>query len=346
MTRSRSRLDLRSISELLELADYAVAFAIRAAANLGIADHITDEPRPVADIATATGTHTESLHRILRILTSKGIFTEPTPGAFATSPTADLLRTDHPLSLRGLCYLMPHDIHAWAQLDHTLRTGESAFDHVHHQNYWDYLATHPDESQRFDTSQQAATRLELLTALRAYDWSSLTTIVDLGGGNGAFLAGLLTRNPHLHGTLIDLPHVVTGAPPILAKAGVTDRCTIIGTDFFTNPPPPADAYLLSRCLYGWDDEHARTLLRSIRTAMPANSRLLVIEPIRDTADGSTATVDLLMAVLSTGHVRDLAEIGTLLQQAGLEVHKLHQSFPFPILDVRPSADHQAPLATT
>ena len=336
MTKTRTRLDLRSLGELMELADYTVAFAIRAVANLGIADHITDQPRPVADIAAATGTHTDSLHRVLRVLANKGIFTETSPGTFTTSPTADLLRTDHPMSLRGLCYLMPHDIHAWAQLDHTLRTGESAFDHVHHQNYWDYLADHPHQSEQFDISQQSTTRLELLTALRAYDWSPLHTVVDLGGGNGAFLAGLLARNTHMHGTLIDLPHVVTGAPQVLAQAGVTDRCTIIGADFFTQPPPPADAYILKAVLSGWDDEHVVTLLRGVRAAMPTGSRLLILDSVVTTATavGVGGSVRLQPLVLGGGPERTEDDFGLLFNEADLQLLAVVPQLTLPILDVR------------
>ena len=334
MSRSRSRLDLESIRRLTELADYAVPFAVRVVANLGVADHL-DKPRPVGELAEATGSDSDALYRVLRVLAGKGIFHEDPSGWFGPSPLSELLRTDHPMSLRGLCYLMPHDIRAWAAFEHTVRTGESAFDHVHGQDYWTYLAGHPDQGARFDESQQSATRLELLTAVRVYDWASLTTIADLGGGNGAFLAGLLSRYPHLRGVLVDLPHVVAHAPPVLAAAGVDDRCDIIPADFFTIPPPTADAYILARCLYGWDDDHVIRLLRSIRTAMTPDSRLLIVEPLADLDEAATVTVDLWMAVLSPGRVREPSQIKALLGEVGLDIHRLYRTFPFPIIDARP-----------
>jgi len=336
VSRSRTRLDLQAIAQLLDLVDYAVPFAIRAVATLGIADHI-DHPRPITDIATDTHTHTHTLHRILRLLATKGIFTETSPGHYGPTSLSNLLRTDHPLSLRALCYLMPHDIHAWAALDHTLRTGTAAFDHVHHQNYWDYLATHPEHSTQFDTSQQAATQLELLTALRAYDWTPLTTIVDIGGGNGTFLTGILTHHPHIHGTLIELPHVTPNAHPILAHANLTHRITILPTNFFTTPPPPADAYILKAVLSGWDDEHALVLLRNIRGAMPPNSRLLVLDSVA-TEDGSAGlgeSVRLQPLVLGGGPERTTEDYARLFADADLHLVNVIPQPTLPILDVRP-----------
>jgi hypothetical protein len=170
-----------------------------------------------------------------------------------------------------------------------------------------------------------------------YDWSSLTTVADLGGGNGAFLAGLLARHRHLRGILLDLPHVVTHAPAVLAAAGVADRCDIIGADFFTTPPPTADAYLLKAVISGWDDHRATTLLRSIRTAMTPDSRLLVLDSVvgANRAGDLAETFRLHPLVLGGGPERSLEDFQRLFATVRLGVYSVTEQMTLPILDVRP-----------
>lgn len=338
MTVARTRIDIASYVRLTELADYIVPFALRVACDLGVADHLVDGPRTVDELAEATGSDPSSLRRVLRALACRGIFTEERPDTFALTPLAEPLRGDHPLSLREAYPLLPGDVTAWAHFDHSVRTGEPAFDHAHGRTYWEYLAEHPDELRRFNASQQAATRLELRTLLPAYGWGDLRTVTDVGGGNGAFLAGLLDRFPGLHGTLFDQPDMVGQAAPVLAAAGVADRCTVSGGSFFDAIPAGADAYLLKRILYGWDDRDAVRLLRTVRAAMRADSRLLVLEPVLQPGNEFDVgkTYDLLLFAMAGGRVRGADDIGALCAEAGLRVNRVVPTMMLPIVEVLPA----------
>lgn len=336
--RARKRIDLKSFQRLTELADYFIPFTIRAIGELGIADELIDGPRTVEDLAARTQTHAGSLHRALRALASKGIFTETEPGRFALTPLAELLREDHPLSLRDAYQLMPADVAAWAHLDYTLRTGEPAFDHVHGLHLWDYLAAHPQDGERFDRGMQSMTRAELRAVGSAYEWGSLGTVADVGGGNGAFLAGLMVRHPELRGVLFDLPHVVANAAPVLAQAGVADRCEVVAGSFFGAIPRGADAYVLKRIVYGWNDEGAMALLRAVRDAMTPDSRLLVLDPV--VADGNgedfAKILDVVMLVVDGGRARSREEVRALLEAAGLKLTRVIPTMMFPIVEARPT----------
>ena len=166
MADRRTRIDIESIFQLTALADYIVPFTIRVVADLGIADRLADGPRTAEELAEATGSHAPSLHRALRTLASRGVFTEVEPGRFGLTPMAAPLRSDHPLSLRGAYPLLPAAIEGWAHFDHSIRTGESAFEKAHGQSFWDFFAEHADQGVRFDGTQEAQTRLELLVVLR------------------------------------------------------------------------------------------------------------------------------------------------------------------------------------
>jgi SAM-dependent methyltransferase len=281
-----------------------------------VADHLSGSPRSVEEIADATGTHAPSLLRALRALATKGIFAEPEPGYFTLTPVSDLLRTDHPLSMRWAYRLHP-DVEAWSAMDYSVRTGEIAFDHVYGEDYWSYLSRHPDLFTEFRESQRALTRVELQALLRVYDWSSFGSLVDLGGNDGTFLCELLARFPRLAGTLMDFPGAVATASAAAGAAGLADRVSLVTGDLLADPiPPGADGYVCKRVLIGFSDAEIGTFLRSVLAAMRPDSRLLILEPSA-TSDEMTSPMDLHMLVLGKGRVRKPAEFAALISAAGL-----------------------------
>jgi len=325
-------VDLDSMFRLLELADYIIPFTIRTIVGLGVSDQLIAGPRSVEDVAAAIGVHAPSLHRALRALACKGIFTEIRPGYFSLTPMAELLRTDHPLSLRDVCSLPVADIQAWCRFDYSVRTGDVAFDRVHGEHYWDYLASRPDENAQFGNAMAAWSRLELLAVADAYDWGNIGTVADVGGGNGAFLAGLLARHAGMRGILFDQTHVVASAEEVMRSVGVSDRCEILGGDFFELAPAGADAYVLKRIVYSWNDERAAQLLSNIRSVLPPDGRVLILEPVR--REGNAFEVgkllDLQMLVLGGYRVRDRGELRQVLARACLHLTRV---IPTPMIAI-------------
>jgi SAM-dependent methyltransferase len=324
MTSAPPRMDIASVLRLTELADYIVPFTLRVICELRVADHLTEGPRSVDELAAATGAHPPALLRCLRALASRGIFTETEPAVFALNALAQPLRGDHPMSLRDAYPLLAPDIAAWARFDHSLRTGEAAFDLVHGTGYWEYMAAYPDDSARYNGAQRAAAQLELRTAVSAVPWGSFGTIVDVGGADGVFLAGILARFTSVRGIVFDLPHIVAAAERVLAERGVADRCTAMAGDFFDSVPAGADAYVLKRILAGWDDERAGRLLRTVRAAMRPGGRLLILEPVLQPGNefevGKLQDVQLVTMVGGGG--RTLNRMSAMLAEAGLRFVRL------------------------
>jgi hypothetical protein len=329
--------DLAAAMRLADLADYVIPFAIRVVAELGVADLLADGPRHVDDLAQATGTHAPSLLKTLRALATKEVFVETTLECFALTPAAAVLRTDHPLSLRAAYPLLHGEIQAWSRFDHTVRTGGAAFDVVHGQTCWEYLAEHEEEARGWVASQNSATKLELMAVTRAYDWSSFAWIVDVGGGDGAFLAGLLERHESLRGTLVDLPHSASGGEEVFAAAEVSDRAEVQYGSFFDPLPAGADAYVLKRVLYGWRDDDALRILRNVRGAMSPDTRLLVLEPL--VRAGNEPDVgklyDLLLITMTGGGARSEPELEQLLAAADLRVERIVRTPLLPIVECAP-----------
>lgn len=314
-------ISFRALTRVAELADWTAAFTIRAACRLDLADHLAARARPRQELAEATGTDAAALGRLLRALAVAGIVAEVAEDEFALTELGDLLRSDHPLSLRDAFRMFP-DVAALAALDVTVRTGTPAVEHLYARSYWDYLAAHPRLRAEFDATQRALTRLEAITALRSYRWSELRTVVDVGGNDGTFLARLLAANPSLEGVVFDLPEAAAAAAKVLAESGVADRCRVVaGSIFETAPPARADAYVVKRVLVGMSDDEALAALRIVRKAMGRRSRLLVMEPMGHPQDIVTASMDVLMLVLGAGRVRTADDFERLLAEAGLEPTK-------------------------
>ncbi|MGH3186202.1 MAG: methyltransferase [Streptosporangiaceae bacterium] len=218
-----------------------------------------------------------------------------------------------------------------------MRTGNAAFSHVHGEAYYDWLAGHPEDSRRFDRSVRSQNRLVLRGLLTSYDWASCGTVIDVGGGDGTFLAGLLRRYKHLHGVVFDLPHVAAAAPEVLRDADVADRCSVLTGSFFEAVPRGGDVYLLKTILHDWDDEHASTLLRTVRQAMPPGGRLLVMEAILRPGDAYNVgkLMDLHSLVLVQGRDRDRDAFQALLTGAGLRLTNVTETETLAIIESVP-----------
>jgi O-methyltransferase domain/Dimerisation domain len=316
--------DGRPVTELARLiSGFQASQAVHVAATLGIADLLADGARASDDLAAETGSHPESLYRLMRALAGLGVLTELDDRAFELTPMGEHLRSDSAEPLGGWAANLgqPYYFEAWANLEHSVRTGESAFVHCHGQDAWEYRVDRPEKAERFDRAMTDLSRLTNRALLESYDFSRFETVVDVGGGHGALLAAILGANPATRGVLFDQPSVVAGAGPLLEAAGVADRCETVGGSFFDSVPEGGDAYALKWILHDWDDEEATAILRACRRAVPDDGAVLVIE--RDLGGPNEAAdvklSDLNMLVVLGGRERTVDEYGELLAGAGFRL---------------------------
>jgi len=346
-----SLMDINAALRLFEVGDYLAPYAIRAVCLLGIADRLAAGPMAVSDLAATTGTDLRSLRKIVRYLSTRGVFELIDDDRVELTAMGDLLRADHPYSAREVFLSPVACSRAMEGMDHAVRTGQPAFDAVHRRSFWDHLAENPEDGSSFDRVMGGVTSLEFAAAVRATGWARFATVVDVGGGNGSFLARLLTRFRNMRGTVFDRPEVICQAGSVFADAGVADRAAAVGGSFLTGPVPPgADAYVLKRILYSWNDQAAATILGVIRAAMRPDSRLFIMEAGRSesnqgdgrstaesqaAADGLQSRLDLLMLTLSGGGARSLTEQTELLASAGLSLVGCTHTVMYPVLEAAP-----------
>jgi ubiquinone/menaquinone biosynthesis C-methylase UbiE len=301
---------------------YWTSQAIYAAATFGIADHLKDGPKSVGELAGATATDPDALYRLLRALASVGIFAEGPARSFALTPLAEPLRSDVPGSKRALALMSGDEqFRAWAEIEYSLRTGQTAFDKVFGKPIFDYLAEHPDKARTFDAAMTGIHGRESDAILNAYDLSAFGVVADIGGGNGSQLAAILKKHTAMKGILFDLPHVIERAKERIEAAGLRDRCRLVAGSFFEAVPDGADAYILRHIIHDWDEEKCLTILRNCHRAMRPASKLLVIEsvipPGNEPFHGKF--LDLVMLLIPGGKERTEVEYRALFERAGFEL---------------------------
>ena len=328
---------------LLRMANgYQVSQAIHVAATLGIAELLEEGSKSVDELAEATGTYAPTLYRLLRALASVGVFTEQSDGRFGLTPSAEYLRTDAPGSLRAWARLIgqPSFWASWGHLLHSVRTGEPAFPHLHGTNVWEHRAAHPEEGEIFDAAMTGLSAPVAEAVAQSYDFSRVGVLADVGGGEGGLLATILAANPALRGVLFDLPHVVAAAGALLKRAGLADRCEVVGGSFFETVPKGADAYLLKSIIHDWDDAAAIEILHMCRAAIADTGRLLVVEPVIQPGNEPDRAKfsDLNMLVMLGGRERTAEDFERLYAEAGFRLTSIVPtgSPPFNIIEGVPA----------
>ena len=300
---------------------YRAAQAIHVAAVLGIADQLAEGPRTADELADAVGANPDSLYRLLRALASVGVVEELDGRRFALADLGQGLRSDTPGSLAGWAVYVgrPPFWDSWGALLHSVRTGENAFRHLHGESVWDYRAARPEEQAVFDRAMAAITGAANRSVLDAYDFGRFATVVDVGGGNGTLLAGVLERHDGVQGVLFDQPQVAAAANEVLAP--YAGRYRILGGNFFESVPAGGDAYVLKAIIHDWEDPEAIAILRACREAMAPEATVLLVE--RDLGPPNAAPEakfsDLNMLVNPGGRERTYDEFGRLFEQAGLRL---------------------------
>jgi hypothetical protein len=313
--------------------------AICVAAELGIADLTSSGPMSVEDLAKTTKTHAPTLRRLLRALASIGVFAEDANGSFSNTRLSETLRGDHPESVRAHAMMWGTRFfrRPWEELRASIATGQPAFDRVFQAPFFEYLEHHEEDASIFDAAMTGGSSMDLSAVLAAYDFSQFERIVDVGGGRGALLHGILGATPGSRGVLYDLPAVVAGASA-LRTGPVATRCEILAGSFFDTIPAGADAYILKRIIHDWDDEAALRILKNCRRATKPGGTLLVIERVLKPPNQPDfgKFMDLHMLILLGGRERTAYEFQTLLREAGFSLSRVISTVgPHSILESMP-----------
>ncbi len=286
---------------------------LQVVAELGVADHIGEDTVPVKELASACGVDPDGLDRVLHLFAAYGIFERQADGYRHTEPSR-LLGSEHPMSMRAFSRMMGMPVirASFDQLEYSVRTGSPAIELAAGEGIWPYLMGHPEEAAIFGQAMTGKAAADTAAVLDAYDFGRFDTIADIGGGRGHLLRAVLDAVPTAEGILFDLPDVIEtldiGRDRLTARAG----------DFFVDPLPTADAYILMEVIHDWPDAEATAIFTAIRRAASRGARLLIIENVLgDTnSDLRGHTLDVIMLAVTGGRERTGSHLGGLLEAAG------------------------------
>jgi hypothetical protein len=295
--------------------------AISVTAELGIADALAEGPRSAPELAQAVGANPSALYRVLRAVSSAGVFRERPDGKFEQSALSECLRSDVPSSMRAWARLLGAEWHHRfiAAMLHSTRTGEEIVERTFGVPLWEYFAQNKEQASLCNESMTNFSSMEIAAILDSYDFSSIGRLVDLGGGLGALLAAIVKAHPHMRGILNDLPSVIESARREITRHAVADRCELAGMDILKSVPAGGDAYMMKHVIHDWNDERSVQILQNCHDVMPPGGKLLVIEVV--IAPGNEPflgkILDLQMLLIG-GKERTEAEFRALFEAAGFE----------------------------
>lgn len=306
------------------------AHTLGAAVRLGIFEALPEEGCTVEQVSERCGTQPAETLRLLRALTSMG-FTTFDRDVYRATAAGRLVDGRSFMSMKPMVSLFTDTltVRAWEGLEDSIRSGRASFPDHFGKPFFDYLTENPPAAARFD---DAMTKLGSLTAIETlFDFSPYHTVVDIGGGEGTFLARILEANPHLRGILFDSEETVERAREMVRERGLDSRLTCQAGDFFEAVPPDGDLYLMKGIMHDWNDAAATRILTAARRAMSPDAHLLLIDAVLDDSQAPPARdsylMDLNLLVNFGGGERTAAQQRQLLRGAGFVEPTIRQLPP-------------------
>lgn len=305
--------------------------------KLEIADRLQSGPKSAEELAALSQSNIDSLSRLLKMLSSFGIFEEVSPNVFANTDVSRLLTKSNPDTLHALSLFYGEDINkAWLEIFPSVQSGTPAFELVFKEPVFSYFKGHPDRFLLFQEAMKEKSQAVINSALSNYNFGQFNSVCDIGGGYGQFIQVLLQKYQHMSGMVFELPEVIEKIKQQNPQFA-SNRCQLVGGDFFASIPKGQDAYLLKSVIHDWDDEKAEQILKNCFKAMDTDSRLLLIEVILQPGEKQSYAqcMDFLMHAITGGKERNLHSITRLLENSGFIIENIYPTTTeFSVIEVK------------
>lgn len=323
LTRFKARREARAIFDLM--AGFVYSQTLLACVEADLFEFLKDGPRTIDDIAARAGLPPEGAERLAQAAASLDLLERRSDNRFALGSLGAALVGDAGLAaMTGHHRLLYHDlIDPMAMLRGEV-SGQLA-------DFWGYGRGDGASGRPDAYSALMAATLPMVAeeVFAAVDLIKYHTLLDVGGGEGAFLKEAARAAPRLSLALFDLPPVAARARERLAEAGLADRANVHGGSFLTDTlPSGADLISLVRIIHDHSDDDVMRLLRACRESIAPGGTLLVAEPMAD-APGAAPMGDayfgFYLAAMGAGRPRNPARLARMLGDAGFAGARVHRS---------------------
>ncbi len=321
LTRPIARRRARALFDLT--AGFVYSQVLLACVRLDLFARLLDAPRSAASLAAELDLDAEAARRLLDAATSLRLIERRRGDRFGLGPLGAALIGDP-----GIAAMIEHHPHFYDDLSDPVALLRGEVEPTSLGRYWRYAgASDPttlseEDVARYSALMATSQSLVAHQVLDAHPVAAHRTLLDVGGGEGAFVQAALERAPSLRGIVFDLPAVVSRARRRLDCAGLADRASVVGGDFLRDAlPRGADLVSLVRILHDHDDAPALALLRSVRGVIADDGVLLVAEPMSETRGAETigdAYFGLYLLAMGSGRPRTARRLREMIESAGFE----------------------------
>jgi demethylspheroidene O-methyltransferase len=328
LTRPIARSRSRALFDLC--AGFVYSQVLHACVALRLFERLADHPRDLRDLAEATDVPPARLERLLDAATALGLLQSRSGGRIGLGPLGAAL-----LGNPGAIAMIEHHALLYADLADPVALLRQSHPRTELAQFWAYgVESKPgalgaDRVGAYTRLMSASQQFLADIVLAAYPFGRHRRLLDIGGGDGTFALAAAARLDHLRVDVFDLPPVARLAQTRFDAAGIGDRATAWGGDFFLDPlPVDADLVTLLRVLHDHDDEHVEALLAAARRAVRPGGALLIAEPVAGSAGagaGSDCYFGVYLLAMGSGHPRTRAQLSDFTQRAGFHRVRWHRT---------------------
>jgi tRNA A58 N-methylase Trm61 len=334
-----SQLPALKLFDLIQ--SHRVTAAIYVAVKLGLAEALRDGPQSPGSLARATGADERALGRLLTVLVTIGICSRTGDDRYGLTEVGACLDSAAEQSFKGWAIFEAEMLSkSWGGMLETIMTGKTSAQLQGLASSFDLMSRTPDNVDKFNAAMTDLTRLVTPDILRSYDFSVMSHLMDVGGGSGELLGAIALKNPHLRGTVFDLPRCAESASKHLRQIGVSDRVAFVAGDFFESIPPATDAIILKSVIHDWNDARSTSILQNCRQALPGGGKLLLVERLMPESPTTTdehkahALSDLNMLRGPGGLERTERQYVELLARSGFALVAIFPAGRFNLIEAR------------
>jgi hypothetical protein len=338
LVRLARKLTPANVAIIEMVQNFYTSRAIGVAADLNLAEHLRSSEKSIKELATLTNAHEESLYRLMRMLSSQGVFVETKNKYFKNNRLSKSL-LDQQDSMRHMVIHQVNGINwnMFEELDHVVKTGENAAQKILGMDVFEYLEKNPDKNEIYNHAMTNSSLMLSYAILSEYNFSKSKSIIDIGGGQGVLLAMILHKNKNATGKIFDLPHVAKDVEKIAKQYNVSDRMNAISGNFFEKIPDGGDTYMLKSIIHNLSDDRCVTILKDIKSVLPKNGKILIIEPIIENNNNYSFAklYDIQMLVgRNGGKERTKDEFIELINKSKLKLSKIvNTAAPFSVIEI-------------
>lgn len=325
LTRPIARRRSRELFDIC--AGFVYSQVLYACVQTHLFDLLWERPQTAETLAARSSMDVEAMRRLLAAAASLRLVERRGRSLYGLGPLGAAI-----VGNSGIAAMVEHHALLYADLGDpvALLRGQNRDTAI--RRFWPYAAAaardaRPSEVAPYSALMAASQAMLAEDVIDAYPLHRHRCLLDIGGGDGTFLATVAARVPAVKLVLLDLPPVAERAGRRFAASGLAGRASAIGGDFHRGPlPSGADVVSLIRVLHDHDDGPALALLRAIHAALPSDGVVMIAEPMtndRRPDPVGDAYFGFYLLAMGSGRPRRPAEIAAMLAAAGFRKVREH-----------------------